>query len=455
MGDPMRGVKLDGILARGPLSRRGFLRGMLGGAAVSIALPWLETLAGKRALAQGSFPTRFGLFWWGNGMRPDAWTPTGEGAGDAWQLSELLQPLAPVKDRITVVSGTALKVPNDIPHHSGTAGSLTGMPLWVKSHEDQTMNGPTIDQRIAADIGGETRFRSLEVGLYPNRHTISYNGPDNKNPPEVSPAALFERLFGPEFRAPGEATEVDPKLALRRSVLDAVAADIGRFQRGLSAADRVRLDQHLTGVRELERRIARLEADPPDLAACLRPEAPVSEYDYIEGKPQIPAKSRVMADLAVMALACDQTRVFSFQVNSPIQNLQIAGSDQGFHNLTHDEPEPQVQVKRIVTSIMEEYTYMIQRLDAVDEGGESLLDHMALLATSDISFGRTHSLDEFPIVIAGTANGRLRAGLHYRSPFAENTSMVMLSLIRACGVNAGSWGAEGGYVEDGLGAIEA
>jgi len=442
------------VLHRPRLSRRGFLRGVLGGTAVSICLPWLETLAGKSAMAQGSFPTRFGLFFWGNGMRPDAWTPIGEGVGDAWQLSELLQPLAPVKDLVSVVSGTALKVPNDIPHHSGSAGVLTGMPLWVKSHEDQTMAGPTIDQAIAAEIGGETRFRSLEVALYPNRHTISYNGPDNVNPPETSPAGLFGRLFGPEFRAPGEASEVDPKLALRRSVLDAVAADIGRFQRGLSAADRVRLDQHLTGVRELERRIARLEADPPQLDACSRPDAPASEFDFLDGKPQLAEKSRVMADLTVMALACDQSRVFSFQVNSPIQNLQIADSDQGFHNLTHDEPEPQVQVKRIVTAIMAEYSYLVQRLAEVQEGGASLLDHSAVLATSDISLGRTHSLDEFPLVIAGSANGRLATGVHYRSPFAENTSKVLLTVQRACGLNAGSWGAEGGYTEDGLGAIE-
>ncbi len=443
------------ILHRPRLSRRGFLRGVLGGAAVSIALPWLETLAGKQALAQGSFPTRFGLFFWGNGMRPDAWVPTGEGSGDAWQLSELLQPLAPVKDRISVVSGTALKVPNSIPHHAGTAGVLTGMPLWVKSHEDQTMNGPTIDQAIAAEIGGETRFRSLEVALYPNRHIISFNGPDNANPPETSPAALFERLFGPEFRAPGEESAVDPKLALRRSVLDAVAGDIDRFQRGLSVADRARLDQHLTGVRELERRIQRLEADPPQLDACSRPVAPDSEFEYVDGRPPLPEKSRVMTDLAVMALACDQSRVFSYQVNSPVQNLLLAGSDQGFHNLTHDEPEPQPQVRRIVTEIMAQYAYMVQRLSEVEEGDGSLLDHMALLATSDISYGRIHSLDEFPIVIAGSANGRLKTGVHYRSPFAENTSKVMLTLQRACGLNAGSWGAEGGYVEDGLGAIEA
>lgn len=443
------------VLYRPRFSRRGFLRGMLGGAAVSIALPWLETLAGKTARAQGSFPTRFGLFWWGNGTRPDAWNPIGEGSGDAWQLSELLQPLAPVKSQISVVSGTALKVPNSIPHHSGTAGVLTGMPLWVKSHEYQTMNGPTIDQAIAAGIGGETRFRSLEVALYPNRHIISHNGPDNVNPPETSPAVLFERLFGPEFRAPGEEGEVDPKLALRRSVLDAVAADIGRFQRGLSTDDRVRLDQHLTGVRELELRIARLEADPPQLDACSRPDAPADEYDILEGKPQLAEKGKVMTDLSIMALACDQTRVFSYQVNSPVQNLQFAGTDQGFHNLTHDEPEPQEQVKRIVTAIMAEYSYMVQRMAEVQEGDGTLLDHIALLATSDISLGRTHSLDDFPIVIAGSANGRLKTDVHYRSPFAENTSQVMLTLQRACGLNAASWGGEGGYTEDGLGAIEA
>ncbi len=438
------------------ITRRRVLRGLLGGAAVGVSLPMLEATLGHRAFAQGSFPTRFGLFFWGNGMLPERWIPNGEGAGDDWQLSPQLMPLASVKDHITVVSGTNLKTPNEIPHHSGSAGVLTGRPVLIKSHEDQTFGAPTVDQVIAQAIGGETRFRSLESGCYGGGWGgISHNGPDAINPPEFSPAALFERLFGPAFRAPGDMSAPDPKLALRRSVLDAVTADMADFKRGLGAADLARLDQHLTGVRELERRIARLEADPPQLDACLRPDAPSSEYPDVEGRPQLLAKNAVMCDLIVMALACDQTRVFSHMVTRPLANLQIAGASDGHHQLTHDEPDPQPQVDAIVTEIMTGFNDLVEKLAAVPEGDGTLLDHCLVLATSDLSNGRLHSLTEFPIVIAGSANGKLRTGMHYRSPFGENTSNVMLTLIRAMGLNAASWGAEAGYTEDALGAIEA
>lgn len=443
-------------VTRHGLNRRSVLRGLLGGVAVSVALPFFEaSIFGKAAHAQGAFPTRFGLFFWGNGMLPDRWVPSMQGTGEQWQLSPQLMPLASVKQHITVVTGTALKTPNEIPHHSGSAGVLTGRPVVVKSHEDQTFASPTIDQVIAQGIGDATRFRSLEVGCYGGGWGgISHNGPDNVNPAETSPAALFERLFGPAFRAPGDMTAVDPKLALRRSVLDAVMTDLRDFERGLGATDKARLDQHLTGLRELERRIARLEADPPALAACVRPPAPESEFPDLEGRPQLAEKNRVICDLVVMALACDQTRVFSHLITRPLTNLQIAGAAAGHHQLTHDEPDPQPQVDRIVLEIMQGFAYLIERMASIPEGDATLLDHSVVLATSDISLGRIHSLDEFPLVIAGSAGGRLKTGMHYRSPFAENTSNVMLSLVRAAGVNAGSWGGEDGYTEAGLGAIE-
>ena len=444
-------------MTRYGLDRRQFLRGVVGGATVTIALPVFDLLldGNGAAFAQGSaFPTRFGLFTWGNGILPPRWIPQGEGVGDAWRLSEQLAPLAGVKDVITVVSGMAIKTINEIPHHSGSAGILTGQPLWVKSHEDQTFYGPSIDQIIAQAVGGETRFRSLEFGAE-HGGGLSHIGPDNVNPPERDPAAFFARIFGEGFRAPGDDAEPDPKLALRRSVLDAVMEDVGVFERGLGAKDRRRLDQHLTGLRELERRIARLQEDPPDLAACGRPEMPVEDYPAIDGRPQLSARNRALCDIAVMALACDQTRVFSNFITKPLTNLLLADATSGHHQLTHDEPGAQPQVNAIIISMMHELAYLIDRLRGVPEGDGTLLDHTALFATSDVSYGRTHALDEFPIVIAGGANGRLRMGLHYRSALGENTSKVGLSLVRAMGINAGHFGADEGQVEDGLGAIEA
>ncbi len=433
-------------------NRRRFLQGMLGGAAITVGLPWLEVFH-AHAQSGSAYPTRFALFCWGNGMLPNKWVPAATGFGDEWALSEQLAPLAAVKEKLSVLTGLAIKTPNVIPHHSGSAGILTGMPLLVKSHEEQTFNGPSIDQVIAAEIGNETRFRSLEFGAQPGRG-LSHNGPDNVNPPITDPGVLFERIFGTDFRAPGDMSDPDPRLALRRSVLDAVMDDIQRFKRDLGVEDIARMDQHLQGVRELERRISRLEEDPPNLESCRRPVAPDGDYGSIEGRPQLSRTNRALCDIVALAMACDQTRVVSNFITKPLTNELLAGTNAGHHQLTHDEPDPQPQVNRIVLAIMEELGYFIQSLDGIPEGDGTLLDHMVLLATSDVSYGRIHSLDEFPVLIAGSANGRLKVGQHYRSELAENTSHAMLSIIRAAGANVGHFGDSEGRVEDGLGAIE-
>ena len=147
-----------------------------------------------QAQAQNAgFPTRFGLFFWGNGMLPDRWVPEGE-VGDAWSLSEQLRPLAPVKDDISVITGMEIKTINEIPHHSGSAGILTGQSVLVRSHEDNTFRGPSIDQQIAESIGGETRFRSREFGAEGGRG-LSHIGPDSINPSVSDPATFFADIF--------------------------------------------------------------------------------------------------------------------------------------------------------------------------------------------------------------------------------------------------------------------
>jgi hypothetical protein len=436
------------------IHRRTLLRGALGGAAVAIGLPPLELFFDThgRALAADGLPRRFGLFFWGNGIIPSRWNPSGEGTD--WALSEQLEPLANVKSEITVVSGMNVLTGNSIPHGSGPAGILSGAPLAVRTGDDFTFTKPTIDQVIAAELGKETRFRSIELGAAPNGGQ-SFNGPNNKNPPESSPHRLFERIFGGGFQAPGEMGMVDPKLRLRRSVLDAVANQATRLRARLGRNDQVRLDQHLGGIRELEQRIARLEENPPTLASCMRPAAPLAEYPDVEGRPQLSAINRALTDVAVMALACDQTRVFSNFFTYPVNNLLFTAAPAGHHQLTHDEPGDQPEVNAIVRQIIGELAYVIEALRAVPEGDGTLLDNCALLATSDTSFGRTHSLEDYPIIIAGTAGGALKKGLHYRSPSGENASKVLLTLIRAMGLRAAEFGTDGGRVDQGLGAIEA
>jgi hypothetical protein len=432
-----------------PLDRRTVLKGLLGGAAVSVALPWLEVFGSRGAWADGgALPRRFGIWSWGNGMVPSQWTPIGEGLD--WQASPLLLPLDAHRDVISVVTGLEVKVVNSIPHYSGAAGFLTGIPP-LGEEGDNTFAIPSLDQVIAAEIGGETRFRSLQVGAEPGTSGVSYNGPNSLNPPDTDPFSLYERLFGAEFRAPGDDRPVDPRLALRRSVLSAVMDQTSALQRRLGADDRARLEQHLTGVRDLEARLLRMEQDPPSLAACVRPDPYPPELTF----DQISERHRLIADLMVQALACDQTRVFTMVLTSPVSNWQFPGASAGHHQLTHDEPGDQPEVSAIVTQAMHEAAYFIDALRRVPEGDGTLLDNMALLITSDVSLGRTHALDEWPVVLAGSCCGALRTGLHYRSTTRETASKVPLTLLRAMGIAATSYGEGDNGTTDGLSAVEA
>lgn len=442
-------------MSRKRITRRRFLRGMVGGAVATLGLPLLEVHMGTHgvALADGSpFPKRFGLFFWGNGVVPQAWVP--ETTGPDYELSYLMEPLAPIKDRMTVVTGTGLRVDNIEPHWSGMSGVLTGQPVIIKPSGGWTMPDRTVDQVIAEAIGGETRFRSIEQGVRPGDIGVSYNGPDNPNPTESSPFALYDRIFGADFREPGSDAEPDPRLALRRSVLDSVMTDITDFERDLGSADRARLDQHLTSVRELELRLQRLAENPANLDACIRPDRPESDFPDIDGRPQLQALNRAMCDILALTLACDQTRVFTHAVTRPLNNLLLAEATAGHHQLTHDEPGDQPMVQSIVRQIMGEYTYLVETLDSIPEGDGTLLDHCVVLGTSDISYGRTHGLDEFPIIYSGTGNGRLVTGTHIRSEIGENTNELMLSLMRAVDVLAPSWGTDAAYAEDGFSPIE-
>lgn len=431
------------------IDRRTLLKGVLGGAAVTVGLPWLEIFTAPAGAASGAFPVRYGLFFWGNGVHPERWVPSSTGTD--WELSEQLVPLADVKDVVTVVSGLAVKTPNTIPHSSGAAGILTGTPLVVQG-DSNTFGAPSIDQVIAAELGGATRFRSLEFGAEP-RKGLSHNGPHNQNPPETSPHLLWERIFGVGFREPGEEGIVDPSIGLRRSVLDAVMQDSADLRAMLGHEDQVRLEQHQEGIRELELRLARLEEDPPNLASCMRAPQPLSDYPYIDGRPQIAAKNRAMCDIVALALACDQTRVFSNFITDPVNDLLFEGASAGHHQLTHDEPGDQPQVHQIVLSLVAEFAYLVQALRAIPEGDGTLLDNCLVLGTTDVSYGRTHSLDEFPVLLAGSMCGRVRSGEHIRFEGAENSSRLHLTIMQALGMTVDSFGTADGYTEDTLSEI--
>jgi hypothetical protein len=432
------------------LDRRTMLRGLLGGAAVSIALPPLEAMMNRSGTAWAggdAFPKRFGVFFWGNGVLPDRWVPAAEGA--SWAPSPILMPLSALREHLTVVTGTRVATLNTVPHGSGPAGFLSG---------DNMVNGaftrPSLDQLIARAVGSETRLRSLETAVQQTSTSLSYADGGQRNPSENDPRALFNRLFGEGFRAPGEMGMADPRLSLRRSVLDAVVAQGATLRNRLGTTDQRRLDQHLESVRGIERQLQRLEENPPNLAACRRPMMPPESVPDLLGRPDMVTRSRLMSELITMALACDITRVFSHLYSESVNNVLYPDARAGHHQLTHDEPGEQPQVFAILQRIMTDLAAFLDGLRRIPEGDGTLLDHTLVLCMSDCSFGRTHSLDEYPILLAGGRSAGLRRGVHLRAR-GENASKVSYSILQMMGVRAAEFGVGNGRVTDGLGGLTA
>ena len=434
------------------LSRRTALRGMLGGLSLGVGLPLLEAHQHRAFGQDAGFPTRFGVFYWGNGNLPETWRPNGSGdAQSPWIPSEQLSPLTPWLDRISVLTGLTVNVTNQLPHFSGLVGSLGGASALVNG-EDYTFPGMSVDQVVADAWHGQTRFRSLECAVAES-YPISYLGPHQPLQPETSPYGLYQRVFSDGFRAPGETLQIDPKVALRRSVLDAVMNDQRRLLPKLGQADKQRLEQHFESIRSVERQLAKLEEDPPDFEGCSRPNEP-TDASEMNGRDRLSLNHRAFSELLALALACDQTRVFTEVLTRPVGNYLFPSSSVGHHRLTHDEPGDQPEVKAVVIQIMEQFATLINALDAVPEGDGTLLDHTYLVGTSEVSLGRSHSLEDLPFLIAGGGGQTLRSGVHYHSTGGESTSSAWLSLMRATGLRQAEWGVDGQYTNTGLSSIE-
>ncbi|MEZ4458542.1 MAG: DUF1552 domain-containing protein [bacterium] len=450
------------------LDRRSFLRGAVGGAVATIGLPPLEAMFNEsgNAHADGTaIPKRFGVFFWGNGVVPNRWVPTGEGTN--WTPSEELQPLvaAGLRDYLTVCSGFEIKTGNPRGHHAGAVGILSGAPLIPQDPGNagyaSTFSRPSIDQVLATQLNPNTRYRSVEFGVDRRVTTVegttlrylSHNGPDNANPPEYSPHRMFEKLFGAGFVEPGDPA-VDPRLELRRNILDAVKDDMTRLNKKLGANDRVRMEQHLEGVRALQSRLLQIENAPPPPNACAIPADPGEIGDDTAEKQR--QRSRALSDLLALGLACDVTRVWSNLFNGSVSGTYFWGVDptNSFHQLTHDEPGDQPKVHSIVMFIMEELAYLLNALKNTEEGDGNLLDSSVILASSDLSSGQRHSIDEYPILVAGKGGGTLRGNMHVRQ-LGGNASRVLWQCMKSMDVIMPEFGVDGGLVRSGVPEMEA
>jgi hypothetical protein len=267
------------------------------------------------------------------------------------------------------------------------------------------------------------------------------------SPTEDSAAALYARLFGPEFVDPNAGTfKPNPVTMARKSVLSAVSDQRSALQAKLGAADKARLDQYFTSLRRVENQLAvQLEAPPP-MAACKKP-SQVAEFAPAVDIEGVAHNHRIMTELLAMALMCDQTRVFNMSFNNGQSSLTFPGSTVTHHQLTHEEPVDtklgyQVQATKFVERIMTEWAYFVNFMNQQKEGDRTLLDNSLILAHTETTFAKRHTVDSLPIMLAGSAGGKVNAGLHVTG--AGNTvSRVALTAMLAMGVPVDRWGTGG------------
>ena len=429
------------------LDRRTLLRGGMHGAAIAVGLPLLDIFLdgnGQAMAATGApMPVRFGTWFWGLGVNPNRWFPTKTGAD--YDLKIELEAIRAYKHKINILSDFYIPLdgaPN-LPHTSGGVGIRTGMAATGEGN----LPGASFDVLIGDQIGTKSRFRSLELASTGGaRNSLSGRGGGNLNPAETSPMALYTRLFGAGFRDPNSAEFTpDPNVMARRSVLSAVTEQRKALEAKLGASDKARLDQYFTSVRQLENQLDIELTKPAPMPGCRIPTRPAEREVNAEIENVIGAH-KVMTDLLVMALACDNTRVFNMNFNNGASSLTRIGSTITHHQLTHEEPLDnrlgyQPDVTFFVDKCMEAWAYFVGALDAVPEGDRTLLDNTLVFAHSETEFAKQHTIDNIPMMTAGSAGGRIKTGVHIAGGGTPVTR-VGLTLQQVMGVPVDRWGGK-------------
>jgi len=391
-------------------SRRQFLRG----AGVALALPWMESLL-KADTPAPAPPLRFACIYWSNGIKPANWWAKGEGA--SMEFGPSAAPLAAIREDIVFLNGLyndqAFRNPS--PHMGRMANMLSGSP--VSPDPSVIKVGTTFDQILAHEIGGQTTLPSLALGIEPNElrledglsmiygSNISWATPTRPATKEIYPARTFDQLVGD-----GKGRRLD------KSVLDAVMDDAHSLQPKMSSGDRKKLDEYLESVRDIEKRIdragkeERLEGWRPTLS---KPNMP-RPADEIPQNP--PDHMKLMMDLTVLAFQMDKTRIVTLMLNNDLSQMNfkfLEGVRGALHlDLTHNGHSPELEAMYLKTNQfhMQQFVYFVNRLKAIDEGGQSLLHNSLLMFASNLYDGDAHGADQMPIVLSGKAAGALETG---------------------------------------------
>lgn len=443
------------------LPRRTFLKGL----GTLVALPLFESVAtfplaastaGALAAAAGAPPRRMAFIYVPNGANMPDWTPAKEGAG--FELPSTLEPLADFRSDFSVLSGLTQDAGRA--KMDGAGDHARASATWLTSTRIRKTNGVDIHAGISADqfaaqrAGKETRFASLELGCDRGQtsgncdsgyscaysYNIAWRTPSAPLPPEVDPALAFERLFAGtnlhetvEQRARRERYE--------KSVLDFVMEDARALNAKLGRTDQRKLDEYLTSVRDLERRIESAKNVEQQLPGFQRP---TGIPRNAEGKTDFVAHARLMMDIMALAFQTDSTRIVTFVMKHDGSNdaYPQIGIRDGHHDLSHhqNDTEKRKKIAQINRFHMEQFAYLLGKLRSVKEGQGTLLDNSMIVYGSGLADGNAHAHDNLPLLLAGHGGGTITAGRHIRWPRDTPMANLFLSMMDRMGMSAERFG---------------
>ncbi len=435
------------------LSRRTLLRGL----GVSIALPVLDSMmpafAAPAKAAAGKAPLRLAFTYVPNGIIMKDWTPAVDGS--TFELPRILQPLEPFRKDMLVLTGltqnTGRALGDGAGDHARAASTfLTGMHPKKTAGADIQV-GISADQVAAQKIGNATRMPSIELACEDGRlvggcdsgyscaysNSISWRSATTPNPPEINPRAVFERMFG--------ASSEDPAARLKRhkyeqSILDAAMEETRRLEANLGRTDRRKLDEYLTSVREIERRIETAERDNKEVVPTMeKPDGVPADFaEYVQ----------LMFDLLLVAFQTDTTRISTFMIarEGSSRSYREIGISDGHHPLTHHRNNPEwiEKIAQINKFHMQQFAHFISKLKATPDGDGTLLDHTMIVYGSGISDGNRHSHNDLPVLLLGSGNGSIKPGRHVTYPAETPMNNLFMAMLDQAGVQTEKLGDANG-----------
>jgi hypothetical protein len=412
------------------LPRRTVLRGL----GASLSLPLLDGMLpafSSRAHAATS-AHRFLAFYVPNGMAMEYWTPKGEGRH--FELSPILEPLAPFRNQMLVLTGINASW-NYI--HAGASGSfLTGTARGGRN-EVEILADVSMDQLLARHFATETQVASLELAMDPPAnagactgilscaytHTISWRSATQPLPMEHNPRAVFERLFGDSGSTARAAREA--RMLQQKSLLDSVNERLAALRKELGVQDQAKVEQYTEAVRDVERRIQKAEQQR---------DVELPTLDPPQGVPPVfEDHLALMLDLQLLAFQSDLTRVITFMIGKEqsARPYPQVGVPEAHHPLSHhnDVPELIAHLSKINRYHTELFSKYLARLRATPDGDGSLLDHMTIMYGSGISNSTRHSGQNLPLLLVGGGAGRLDGGRHLKYPDKTSNANLLLTLM--------------------------